>query len=232
MNKFKYLTLCLLMAGIFSPGAVYAEMVLSNVIVHFEPGDPGRKDVEISNQGDEPLYVEVEPHEVLSPGTDQEERSRILDPREAGLLVTPNKLILPPGATKVIRLVKMGNSSEERVYRIAAKPVTGGVEATQSGLKIMVGYEILAIVYPSQPDAKLKIEREGKKLLVQNDGNTNVLLRQGFQCKSPDMPQEECTPLPSRRMYPGNSWELDLPYDLPVKYYQSVGTRNMVAEYP
>ena len=232
MNKIKYLIVVVLLAALAPGGAVHAEMVLSNVIVHFEPGDPGRKDVEISNHGEEPLYVEVEPHEVLAPGTDQEERARILDPREAGLLVTPNKLIVPPGATKVIRLVKMGISSKERVYRIAAKPVTGGVEATSSGLKIMVGYEILAIVYPSQPDAKLKIERDGRKLFVQNNGNTNVLLRQGFQCETSDTPQEECTPLPSRRVYPGNSWELDLPHDLPVKYYQSVGTRNMVAEYP
>ncbi len=233
MNMTAYLqTLCILFALLLT-GAAQANMVLSNVIVHFEPDQPNRQDVEISNQGEETLYVEVEPHKMLAPGTAQEDRTRIVDPRQAGLLVTPNKLILPPGATKVIRLVKMGRSTEERVYRIAAKPVTGGVEeATQSGLKIMVGYEILAIVYPDQPQPVLEVAREGQVLSVRNTGNTNVLMREGYQCQDPADPPEECTPLPSKRMYPGNEWQLELPHDLPVKYYQSVGTRNSVAEYP
>ena len=126
----------------------------------------------------------------------------------------------------------MGESSEERVYRIAAKPVTGGVEANQSGLKIMVGYEILAIVYPDLVEPALTVERTGQILSVKNTGNTNVLMREGFQCEDPQMTREECTPLPCKRMYPGNEWQLELPYDLPVKYYQSIGSRNIVAEYP
>ena len=223
---------CLVFALTASIGSE-ANMVLSNVIVHFEPGQPNRQDVEISNQGEDTLYVEVEPHEMIAPGTGEEGRTPIVDPRTAGLLVTPNKLILPPGATKVIRLVKMGRSEQERVYRIAAKPVTGGVEeATHSGLKIMVGYEILAIVYPDAPAPQLDVERQGQMLTVRNTGNTNVLMREGYQCAEAQALPEECTPLPSKRMYPGNEWQLQLPHDLPVKYYQSVGTRNSVAEYP
>ncbi|MEM9620089.1 MAG: hypothetical protein AAF993_00475 [Pseudomonadota bacterium] len=208
-------------------------MVLSNVIVHFEPGEPTRQDVEISNTGSEPMYVEIEPAVVLSAGTAQEDRSPISDPRDAGLLVTPNKLIVPPGATKVIRLVKLGPSFSERIYRIAARPVAGPLEsAEQSGVKILVGYEILAIVYPNNPQPDLQVERQGQQLVMRNNGNTNVLLREGYQCVTPDMPKEQCTALPGKRMYPGNEWTLDLPEDLPVTYYQSVGSRNFIEQYP
>ena len=141
-------------------------------------------------------------------------------------------MIVPPGGTKVVRLVKLGGGPEERVYRIAAKPVTGGVEAEQSGLKIMIGYEILAIVHPNNTQPELDVRREGETLHVKNVGNTNVLLREGYQCETPGQPSEDCEPLPGRRMYPGNEWTLELPRDLPVTYYQSVGTRNFVVTYP
>ena len=209
-----------------------ANMELSNVIFHFEPGDPARQDVEVFNPGDKPLYVEIIPSEVVNPGTPEERREVIKNPRDAGLLVTPNKLIVPPGASKMVRLVKLGNSPKERVYRVSAKPVIGGLDADQSGVKVMIGYELLAIVYPVVPEADLLVERTGRVLTVSNHGNANVLMREGFQCQQPEQPKDQCTPLPGRRIYPGNQWELELPYDLPVTYYQSVGSRNYVETYP
>jgi P pilus assembly chaperone PapD len=212
--------------------AALANMELSNVILHFEAGDPSRQDVEISNPGDTPLYVEIEPRMVLSPGEEGEERRRITDPRSAGLLVTPNKLIIPPGATKAVRFVKLGPSTAERVYRVAAKPVIGDIEAEQSGLKILIGYEILVIVYPDETTPNLEVSRDGQQFTVVNSGNANVLLREGYQCAEPGLPVEDCTPLPGKRMYPGNQWSVELPHDLPVTYYQGVGTRNFVEVYP
>ena len=71
-------------------GPAAANMVLSNAIVHFEPGSPARQDVEITNVGNEPMYVQIEPKVILNPGTDTEHREVITDPRQHGLLVTPN----------------------------------------------------------------------------------------------------------------------------------------------
>ncbi|MEQ8692530.1 MAG: hypothetical protein RIC89_17070 [Pseudomonadales bacterium] len=209
-----------------------ANMQLNNVIFHFEPGESARQDVEIYNPGDTNLYVEIVPTQVRSPGDEDEHREVIKDPRAAGLLVTPNKLVIPPGASKNVRLVKLGDAQDERIYRIAAKPVVGGLDAQQSGLKVMIGYEVLAIVYPNKIETDLEVQRDGQRLRVKNLGNANVLLREGFQCPSKDTPQEDCTPLPGKRMYPGNEWELELPHDLPVTFYQSVGTRNYMETYP
>lgn len=217
---------------VVSSVSAFASMELNNVIFHFEPGEPSREDVEIFNPTDAPMYIQIEPKEVLAAGSDDEERKPIQDPREAGLLVTPNKLVIPPGGTKVVRMVKLGASDKERVYRIGAKPIVEGIESETSGLKILVGYEILAIVYPSEAEPNLDVQRDGKKLVVKNAGNANVLLREGYQCSSPKLDKEQCTALPGKRLYPGNSWELDLPEDLPVRFYQSVGTRHFVETYP
>ena len=216
----------------FSGAAVHASMQLNNVIFHFEPGEPALQYLEIFNPGDEPLYVEITPTQVLAPGEVNEDRAIIRDPRAAGLLVTPNKLIVPPGTTKLVRLVKVGNSPVEKIYRIAAKPVVGELNAETSGVKVLIGYEVLAIIYPNNPQPELEVAREGRTLSVKNVGNSNVLLREGFQCDTPELPREECTPLPGRRLYPGNEWRTELPEDLPVTYYQSVGKRNFVKTYP
>lgn len=218
--------------GLFVCGLTHANMELSNVIVHFEAGDASRQDVEVYNTGSEPLYVEITPSVVLSPGDEQEDRSPIVDPRQAGLLVTPNKLIVPPSSSKVVRLVKLGNTVHERVYRIAARPVVGGVDAQHSGLKILIGYEILAIVYPNNTKSNLEVSRQGRTLTVRNTGNANVLMREGYQCEAPGQDLEQCTPLPGKRVYPGNEWVQQLPHDMPVTYYQSVGTRNFIEQYP
>ena len=170
---------------------------------------------------------------VLNPGTDAEQRELITDPREHGLLVTPNRLVIAPGAAQVVRLVNIkGANDAERIFRITARPIAGEFEANSSGLKVLIGYEVLAIVYPQNPNPQLDVTRDGHTLTIKNTGNTNVFLQEGFQCEDPGAPVEECTPLPGKRMYPGMTWVSQLPLDLPVRYYQSVGTRNFVETYP
>lgn len=219
-------TLAVLALVLYGTGAG-ATMVLSNVIVHFEPGEATRQDVEIENTGDEPLYVQVTPHVVHAPGTPDERRERISDPRSAGLLVTPNKLVIAPRSRKRLRLVNLlPHSDRERVYRVAVTPVAGELTARESGLKILIGYEVLVLAQPQRPDPQLHAVRDGRVLHLENRGNTNVLLREGQQCETDETPPEQCTALASRRLYPGNRWSVDLPFDRPVEYYLGIGTRN------
>lgn len=211
----------------------HANMVLSNVILHFEAGEPTRQDIEIENIGDEPLYVDVRPHVVEDPGTDRERRVFVADPREAGLLVTPNKLVVAPKGRKRVRFVDLKpGHPEERVYRVAVTPVVGELEAQASGLKILVGYEVLVLAQPAAPDAALVGQRDGRTMVFRNDGNTNVMLREGRQCASEDTPVDDCRVLGAKRLYPGNEWSVQLPYDRPLEYYLGIGTRSTVERWP
>ena len=212
---------------------VSANMVLSEAILHFEPGNPLRKDIEVENPGSENLYVQIEPKVVINPGTENERREAINDPRESGLLVTPNKLVIPPGGRKLVRMVSLQPLGEkERVYRVTFKPVVGDLESEQIGIKILVGYEVLVLMQPADPDPNLIVKRDGQTMFFSNEGNTNVLLREGKQCpKGVDPESDECERLRGKRLYPGNSWSVNLPRNLPVDYQMSVGTKNMVKTY-
>ncbi len=209
--------------------AAQASMVLSNVILHFEPGQPTRQDIEIENTGDETMYVQVRPHRIVDPGTDAEQRSFIADPREAGLLVSPNKLVLPPRGRRLLRFVDLDpGGASERVYRVAVTPVVGDLEAEASGLKILVGYEVLVLAQPAAPEHRLVGHRDGKSITFRNDGNTNILLREGIQCPHDDAPTEECVVLGAKRLYPGNTWAVELPWDRPLEYHVGLGTRSAI----
>ena len=211
-----------------------ANMVLSEAILHFEPGKPLRKDIEIENVGDETLYIQVEPMIVRNPGTENEERDAFKDPREAGLLVTPNKIVVPPKGRKLVRFVVLKQPVEQdAVYRVTFKPISNELvpDKNQIGVKIVIAYQVLVLVQPIKPQPNLVVKREGNQLKFKNKGNTNVLLREGKQCPTDTANDDECETLRGNRLYAGNEWAVNLPLDRPVEYYLSIGTKNSIEKY-
>jgi len=79
-----------------------------------------------------------------------------------------------------------------------------------------VAYQILVIIMPEEPVSVVESERQGNTAVFRNSGTANYLLSDGVQCKT-DEP-ENCVALQSRRIYPGNTWSLDLPFDGPASY--------------
>ena len=70
-----------------------------------------------------------------------------------------------------------------------------------------------------------------KTLNIKNNGTRNILLREGIQCLPGITDENECDHISGKRLYPGNSWSVELPHDLPVKYYLTTGTQNSVMEF-
>ena len=181
----------------------------------FESGAQAREDVKVSNTGDENIFVQVEVLEVRKPGTIDEEKVTVSDPSKLKLIATPNKLIVPPGAQKLVRIVSLKPAdAEEHVYRINVTPILPPLEEEASQLRIVVAYQILTIVQAAKPKSNLEVVRTAKSITFHNKGNSNVLLSDGRQCEMED----KCQELNSKRIYAGNSWTLDLPFDAPVAY--------------
>ncbi len=223
MKSLTFLLLLLL------PGLTNADMILNKSIIYFEPGEPTREDLEIQNAGTDPLYIQVTPKIVRKPGTDEQSREIFDNPKEAGLLVSPNKLIVPPNGRKLLRFVNLNpNPNEEQVYRVSITPVVGDLTAEKSGVKILIGYEVLVIVHPIQGNFDLTHQRTQNKLTVSNNGNQNVLLRKGTQCPPNVTDESLCEHYPGKRLYPGNTWNIDLTKDQPVTYFLSRGKEHSI----
>lgn len=219
-------TLCALLLSFITLPAAQASMSVSKAIVHFEPGKSTREDVMINNSDSKPLYVKVEIIEIANAGLANEKRSIVKNPKAARFLVTPNKLVVPPGGRKAVRLVNLApGAKEERVFRVNLTPVVADEEAEQTSVKVLVAYQLLVLIQPAQPESKLVAERKANKLIVRNTGNSNALLRAGLLCSNPD-DQKTCTDLPTKRLYAGNVWELDLEKPGTVSYIKATGLEN------
>lgn len=206
--------------------ATQADMSLDRSILTFEAHGSPRQDVEITNSGSNNLYLETEILRVSQPGTDAETRERVLDPDAIDLLVTPARLIVPPGARRLLRVVNLGEPADvDRIYRINVRPVVGELEADTTAVKVVIAYQLLVILRPVDPRPKLVWERNGRQITFANEGNSNVLLFNGVQCPPAG---GDCVELSqAQRLYAGNSWTLELPLDAAVEFTTGIGQRNV-----
>lgn len=228
-----------------------AGMSLSQAIVHFEDGGERSRDIEVFNQGEDTLYIRVIPSVIHNPGTEQEEREQYRDPRKAGLLVSPQRLVIAPGGRKRVRFVRLDKPvttntdrtpegkneklpaivAKDRVFRVLVKPEVGEVKSTETAVKIVVAYEVLVLSQPNIAKVDLKGKLVGKSLHITNHGNTNVLLLEGHQCPKGQSRQDkvnQCVNFGGKRIYAGNQWQVEVPYITPVTYQISKGLENSI----
>lgn len=201
------LSLILMAAGLIIPTAAQADLKLSQLIVELQQGNKTRDDIEVWNDGPERAFIAVEPREIIHPGTSVQTDRRDPDPEKLGLLVSPARLILEPGQRRLLRVAALTPSAQqERVYRVTVKPVAGELKASASGIKVLVGYDVLVLVRPSAPSIGVSASREGGELILRNGGNASVELVDGQQCNV----QKQCSPLGGKRLYAGASWTIHL----------------------
>lgn len=199
--------------GIAAPA--HADLVLSQLIVDLQPGKHAREDLELWNNAPDRSFVAIEPREILNPSLPAQSARIEADPEKLGLLVSPTRMILEPGQRRLLRIGALTQDADhEHVYRVTVKPVAGAVQSTGSGLKVMVGYDVLVLVRPTIPRAQVKAVRSGRTLTFTNTGNVSVEIINGRQCDA----VHHCVDLPGKRLYSGASWSLQLPSDAPAEY--------------
>jgi P pilus assembly chaperone PapD len=204
-------TLCFGALALLLPAAsAHAELSISQLIIEFIPGQARTADVEIYNDSTERSFVSVEPSEIVSPGTASERRVTSPDPGKLGLLVSPHRLVLEPKQRRLLRVATITGAAErERVYRVTVKPLAGEVTGSESGLKLLVGYDLLVLARPARIDPVITPTRAGRELTIANRGNVSVELLDGKQCNATG---SDCRSLAKKRIYAGASWTLTLPH--------------------
>ena len=205
----------LLLAALVHATPARAELAVSQLIVELKPGSSRAHDVELFNESPDRSYVSIEPRQVIDPGTPKERRIALPDPEKLGILVSPTRLILEPRQRRTIRVAAIGPETErERVYRVTVKPVVGDVAGSETGLKLLVGYDLLVLVRPRTIRPVVEAKRFGSRVVIANHGNSSVELAEGKQCDT----QGACRPLPGKRLYAGASWEHSMPLSTSGEY--------------
>ncbi len=188
------------------------------VILDFSPKQLQRANLEIQNKSNERLFVAAEPARIDSPGTRSEMRISVPDPEELGLLASPPRLIIEPGERRFIRVAALDPAGEsDRIFRLAVKPVVGELFSEQTGLKVLVGYDVLVIQRPAEPRSSILWQDNGTEITLTNEGNSNLQIVRGEACY-PDGPKDKCVELRPHRLYAGNTITLTKPNGTVVSY--------------
>lgn len=184
-----------------------------------------RDDVRVVNNGKKIVYVQVSTSRIENPGTKNRKAIPIKNPRESGLLVSPQKLAIPPGQFRLVRIVAIKpNITSDKIFQITFMPIVGKIKQpsnvyneTRMALKFVVGYGVIVLVRPAQLNPKITLSRQGRSVTAKNEGNTTIYLSGGQQC----LTIGQCEPLKNlaKRLYPGNTWSFALPKASPVYFF-------------
>jgi P pilus assembly chaperone PapD len=206
----------------------FAGIYLDRIIVQFAAEDRGRQDIVVFNESsEENAFVDVTVLEIINPGGKDEKQIPVTDPKSSKFLVTPAKIVIPPGGKKQVRLVDLKPNAfeRERIFRVTFTPVLPPLSEEASVIRVVVSYQTLVLIPPGKLTEDLKSSRDGKRLTLENLGNSFVLLEGGRQCIQP----EQCVDVQGKRLYAGNTLEIELPHDAPVSFQATShgGVKNL-----
>lgn len=223
---------------IISFNATASKILVDNVIVNFDENSKSKEDVFVRNLSNEDSYVKVIVTEIINAGMEDQKKIEHKNPKESGIFVSPNKLVLKAkgtrGDSKAIRIANINKSlDKDRIYRIQVVPVISDFKKEEQGLgvKILMGYEILTMIQPDNPILDYTYDISDKKFNITNTGNSNFILQRGTQC---DVNEKEsvCEKLPTKRIYSGMSYSIDLPKgNKDINYYLQFGEKNIIKDF-
>ncbi|MBB3046650.1 P pilus assembly chaperone PapD [Litorivivens lipolytica] len=207
----RYIASCLLL---FASPLILGDVLIDRSIIDVTAGEARRSDFHVLNQGSTDSEVSIELYRVLNPGLPNEERVSPENPRDMGLLATPRQFTLAAGERRKVRLSFLHLPTEtDAIYRILVKPSANkGTSSKASQISVVFNYELLLILRPPSKEARYLVSSTDQALTFTHTGNSNFLLYAGRECPN-ESNEEQCQPIPAKRLYAGASHSFPLQPD-------------------
>lgn len=175
-----------------------------------------------NTDAENPVGVDVVVLKVTNAGMPNETREPSTD-----IAVAPGKFDLAGGASRAVRLVvRKRPQDSEAVYRIRFMPTSefaDQVSRQQSGnvtteVRIQIAMGMLLFVRPPSIVSDISAQRPTADLArFANKGNTTIELHRGEVC---GLSSGQCAEFSGKRLYPGMTWDLDVPASLGAEPFQ------------
>lgn len=192
----------------FIPNSCYANISVYPMVMNMNGGTEDTS-LQVSSKENKTQYIRVTVKRIVHPAT-PEEREESVTADERGLIVSPPKFILPANTHYKVRLMRLNPSEQEETWRvyfesIPAPSETQGELPDKTQVNINFIWGALVRIMPTQTDAKLGLNHNGRQLF--NAGNMHLNILRVAQCTS------VCSWQPiNKRIYPNEA--LPLPPEL------------------
>lgn len=149
----------------------------------------GASKIEVMSQSKDVSFVRVTAKKIVNPGTPQERETPFNITGGDSLIVTPQKLAITPGGTRIVRLVTLTPPEKETTWRVYFEEVSennfrgdklseGNKKNADVGVNIIWG--ALVHVAPRNPAVSLKIDSKTGMLI--NEGTVRIPLTEVGEC--------------------------------------------------
>jgi len=166
-------------------------------------------------------YVEITPFRLSNPADHASSKRRVLHPDKDGLIIFPAKLVLLPGQTQFVRVIKTAKSvAADQVYEVDFIPKVATHLVSQKnpngmmmGIRVIIGYGVRVTVRPDHPLPSLFLKKIKNKLIIKNTGNTLLTIT---SCTQQVSNKKSEIPLPTYTLFAGQTIKKKLGQSTPV----------------
>ncbi|MCM2446790.1 fimbria/pilus periplasmic chaperone [Rahnella sp. CG8] len=171
----------------------------------------------ISSKSETTQYIQGKITEVHNPGTPQESETPAPQGAQNSLVVSPLKFGLPAGNSQPVRIVGLGESNEEKIYRVHFQSMTPEEfknpainKNFTSELNLTIVWGVVVMVPPAKPVARLGWDPSTQQ--ITNTGNIHLLVQRIGLCDS-DKKEARCQWKELKKnVYPGKPYSPSLPF--------------------
>ncbi|WP_434648774.1 hypothetical protein [Pseudomonas sp. D1-2] len=174
--------------------------------------------IQLHSKSDKVQYIKVSVTQIQRPGTPDEHESPLSPADALGIVVSPQRTVLAPGASRTVRIIAQSMPTEETVYRVYFEPV-GAPDLIdedvleQSGVQPRVGVNLvwgaLVRLLPDERRTSIKLQPKGNEL--RNDGTLRVGVLQVGRCTDAAGEKDCIWNDVNRSLYPGSTLPVSAP---------------------
>lgn len=171
----------------------------------------------VSSKSETTQYIQGKITEVHHPGTPEENETPAPQGAQNSLVVSPLKFGLPAGNSQPVRIVGLGESNEEKIYRVHFQSMTpeefkstASDQNFSSDLSLTIVWGVVVMVPPAKPIARLGWDASRQQ--ITNTGNIHLLVQRIGLCDS-DKKEARCQWKELKKnVYPGKPYTPSQPF--------------------
>lgn len=144
------------------------------------------------SQSDKVSFVKITEKKIINAGTPQEKEVAVDGVDDGGLIITPLKLAITPGSSRIVRMVTLNPPEKETTWRVYIQEVSAEEfnsaddNKPQSKASAEVGVNIVwgALVHVLPRQTVFSLGFSPKSGLVFNNGTSRIKIKEIGECSS------------------------------------------------